>query len=444
MGAGQSAEEETIAPEGMQPSPRSQQGAGSNDSKENLHNGNTDAAVVGRPLWGDNCETPRKELELTVEDKLNQGGSLNETTSCEDSVSTEEDDFVSELKTASAPPLLLGKRSLPGPASECSESSSGSTVSSSIRRALSGAVSWRPMTFRMTPRSSAGRNRHSDPKQVEETLKGFSLRVALNKPKQVKELLLYKGTNPNMPHPYDVNARDADGDRTPLHWAAARGYKRCITLLLAAGADKSLPDNLGRTAAELALECGQQLAHDLIVYGPALDDTKPMTGNEGVLSLHCALRQHRQIEEIMQAVAHRREAEWKLKGLKTNAEDFFSVNKRDSDGDRYPLHWAAARGSVKCIELLVRAGVNLGVTDALGNTAAALAMQFNQRAAHQAILQAISDQPQQSVRATKEHEAAALDAAFAAGMDTAKLAELSPASALPTGGEAANHLVQMV
>ena len=61
-----------------------------------------------------------------------------------------------------------------------------------------------------------------------------------------------------------ASAVDADGDRTPLHWAAARGNLRCIQLLLDGGADLAARDAHGRTAQALALALNQHAAHDVL------------------------------------------------------------------------------------------------------------------------------------------------------------------------------------
>jgi len=55
----------------------------------------------------------------------------------------------------------------------------------------------------------------------------------------------------------DVTVYDVDGDRTPLHWAAARGWVKCVAILLAAGASPGAVDASGRTPAQLAEEFGQ-------------------------------------------------------------------------------------------------------------------------------------------------------------------------------------------
>jgi serine/threonine protein phosphatase PrpC len=109
--------------------------------------------------------------------------------------------------------------------------------------------------FFMNITGTSSPTRHNDPKMVSEALTGVSLRVALNQPKQV-EAFLRTGL--------DVNAIDIDGDRTPLHWAAARGFRRCVVLLLEAGADTSARNADGLTPAELARELGQPEMHALI------------------------------------------------------------------------------------------------------------------------------------------------------------------------------------
>ncbi len=57
-------------------------------------------------------------------------------------------------------------------------------------------------------------------------------------------------------------------------------------------------------------------------------------------------------------------------------------NVRDSDGDRYPLHWAAARGAIKCAEELVSAGADVRVTDRAGHTPASVAFAARQHATY--------------------------------------------------------------
>lgn len=73
---------------------------------------------------------------------------------------------------------------------------------------------------------------------------GLSLHAALGHRQQLTtDLNLGRGR---------VDERDKDGDRYPLHWAAARGHADCALLLLKAGADPSVRDASGRTCEELA------------------------------------------------------------------------------------------------------------------------------------------------------------------------------------------------
>lgn len=85
---------------------------------------------------------------------------------------------------------------------------------------------------------------------MEEGLTGLSLQAALGHAGQLEFLLNEPGATPNVV--------DRDGDRTPLHWAAARGHLKCVHLLLHAGVYTSATDAQGRSAEQLALQCGRE------------------------------------------------------------------------------------------------------------------------------------------------------------------------------------------
>ena len=250
---------------------------------------------------------------------------------------------------------------------KAADSSRTSTSRSITQRAYDKLTSWRPMSFRATPRHAASRRalQHNDPIQVYEGIDRVCLAVALNQVTQLKAHLM---STPNA-----ANIRDTNSDRTPLHWAAARGHMRCLQLLLASGADADSLDSAGRTPAALALECGQLSAYQLLVYGPVKVDAKPMSGNEGPLSMVCALNQPKKLKQLLEATSFP-----------------CNPNQRDPDGDRCPLHWAAARGALNCVQLLLDAGASPGELDREGYTAAALAMELNQRGAHEMLSKASS------------------------------------------------------
>ncbi|XP_063040289.1 ankyrin repeat domain-containing protein 66 [Engraulis encrasicolus] len=57
---------------------------------------------------------------------------------------------------------------------------------------------------------------------------------------------------------YDPNQRDVDwNNRTPLHWAAARGQSEMVRLLVEHGAEPGLCTESGWTAAHFAAEAGR-------------------------------------------------------------------------------------------------------------------------------------------------------------------------------------------
>ena len=64
-----------------------------------------------------------------------------------------------------------------------------------------------------------------------------------------------------------VNARDKNG-RTPLHIAAEKGMRDTALLLLNMGADPSLKDPQGKTAADIATEKGSTTVVELLRTRP--------------------------------------------------------------------------------------------------------------------------------------------------------------------------------
>jgi hypothetical protein len=275
-----------------------------------------------------------------------------QSTEAEAAQPTEEEKAATKLQAATRGRDARKKNPLHSKAAEkatpASSVRSKGTLSSTARAFSARFLSWRPSGF--AP-SSKNKNRgHKDPKKVFEGLDGLSLHAALNKPSQLL-VLLQKGTSPN--------ERDGDGDRYPLHWAAARGAMVCLQHLVANGADTSLKDARGLTAAQLATESQQTSAFNFLTYGPAKPDSKAVfEGLEGP-SLNVALGQTAMLKHYL---------------LAGGDPDVY-----DSDEDRTPLHWAAARGEFRCAELLLAKGAELSRKDKGGSTAEQLALAFNQR-----------------------------------------------------------------
>ena len=104
-------------------------------------------------------------------------------------------------------------------------------------------------SFLAKKRTASG---HTDPKRVMEGLAGLSVHAALNQSKQMQYILSSFATTSEV-----LDEIDPDGDRTPAHWAAARGHVLCLDLLLKAGADITIRDAKGLTPLELARDLGQ-------------------------------------------------------------------------------------------------------------------------------------------------------------------------------------------
>ena len=208
------------------------------------------------------------------------------------------------------------------------------------------------MSALATMRASVGRQ--PDDKSISdgaELMSQCSVHAALGQYTQLRHILQRGG---------DPNELDLDGDRRPLHWAAARAHSKCVELLLSYGADLTSGDAAGTTPIELAERFGHDRVAFLLRHGEAIDDPKRV--NEGMrpgLSLQAALGHHDQLKHML----HRFSA---------------CLDEIDDDGDRTALHWAAARGHVRVAQLLIKAGADLHVRDAAGRTPVELALTLRQ------------------------------------------------------------------
>jgi len=138
----------------------------------------------------------------------------------------------------------------------------------------------------------------------------------------------------------DVNANNKYG-KTPLHWAAARGYEATVRLLLARGANVNNSDSEGGTALHEASACGKQnVVFTLLVKGA---DPSART-NEGITPLH-------------QAAAANAGDVTKLLLVRSLKPDIVD------DRGHTPLHWAACLGHIDIVDLLLLSGAKLVAKD---------------------------------------------------------------------------------
>ncbi|KAI3909990.1 hypothetical protein MKW98_013044 [Papaver atlanticum] len=154
-------------------------------------------------------------------------------------------------------------------------------------------------------------------------------------------------------HGGDVNAVD-NAQQTALHWAAVRGAIAAADVLLQNGARVEAADINGYRAVHVAAQYGQTgfLNHIMAKYGADYDTPD----NEGRSPLHWAA--YKGFVDTIRLLLFR---------------DAYQ-GRQDKEGCT-PLHWAALRGNVEACTILLHAGTKqeLVVKDKAGFTPAQLA-----------------------------------------------------------------------
>jgi ankyrin repeat protein len=161
-----------------------------------------------------------------------------------------------------------------------------------------------------------------------------------------------------------VNARDAEFGATPLHWAALRGQSTVAALLVADGADLGARNKAGETPQDVAR---RQKNNDMLQVL-----TPPAPAGGSIFDAAKAGDVAR-IQEI----------------LKANPS---LVGLRDTAFGATPLHWAALRGQLDAVRLLLAQGADVGALNNDGETALDVARRAK-RTDVEGVLRAASTDP---------------------------------------------------
>jgi ankyrin repeat protein len=134
-----------------------------------------------------------------------------------------------------------------------------------------------------------------------------------------------------------VGERDAEFGASPLHWAARAGHEGIAGLLLAAGADQTLTNQDGETPLQVA----QRSRRASIV--------RLLRAQEAPIYAAIQAGEVDAVRELLD----------KQPAL---------LNRRDGEYGGAPLHWAAAKGQVAIVSLLLARGADAGATNRAGET----------------------------------------------------------------------------
>jgi ankyrin repeat protein len=141
--------------------------------------------------------------------------------------------------------------------------------------------------------------------------------------------------------PAAVNTKDARFGATPLHWAALKGHEAVVDLLLANGANPKAVNKDGETPVQVAKRAGQ--AAVLPYFAPG--------GGSATAGL---------VEAVKAGDLSRVQ-----KLLQDNPR---LINQKDASYSATPLHYAALKGNVEMVKLLVARGADPKAVNRDGET----------------------------------------------------------------------------
>jgi ankyrin repeat protein len=141
--------------------------------------------------------------------------------------------------------------------------------------------------------------------------------------------------------PAVVNTKDARFGATPLHWAALKGHEAVVDLLMANGASPKAVNKDGETPVQVAKRAGQTAV--LPYFAPG--------GGSATAGL---------VEAVKAGDLARVQ-----KLLQDNPK---LINQKDASFSATPLHYAALKGNLEMVQLLVSRGADLKAVNRDGET----------------------------------------------------------------------------
>jgi ankyrin repeat protein len=195
----------------------------------------------------------------------------------------------------------------------------------------------------------------------------------------------------------EIDPKDKNG-KTALHYAAERGDKAMVTLLVDNGAEVDSQDKDGMSALHYAAQNGHKLIVEKLISTNADFNAKD---KNDISVLHCAVQNNNEeivkllIEAGADAVTKDKKNHTPLhdaainknpKMIKMLIEAGAKVNALDKEGMR-ALHYASQNGNEEIIDMLLDARANINLANNDGMTALHFAARFNREAAFNRLLE---------------------------------------------------------
>ena len=221
----------------------------------------------------------------------------------------------------------------------------------------------------------------------------LTLACAQNRCDEV-EALLEEPLDPN--NNFCNYQRQGEGEAMPLLCAAEQAHVKVVSLLLDADADPDLANNDGRTALHLATEKGAAEIVQLLLKEKADPD---IATSDGRTALHMAAEKgDREVLRLLLEAGADKDVTsssiaWRIsrceRVLFRAGADATAVSKVDG---RTALHFAAQKGYVEIVRLLLEAGANADVADLFMKTSLHVAAERGHVEIVELLLQAGADQ----------------------------------------------------